>query len=103
MIRPPPRPPRSDTLCPDTPLFRSGQGAQDSLVEVDDIAFGGTINTAPLARDVDLSVAEDVSIAFDMLANDEDVDGDPLAVTILTGPVSGTLTDRKSTRLNSSH
>src|SRR3546814_4603899 len=27
-----------------------------------------------------------------MLANDEDVDGDPLAVTILTGPVSGTLT-----------
>src|SRR3546814_20648946 len=57
-----------------------------------DFAFGGTINTAPLARDDDLSVAEDVSIAFDMLANDEDVDGDPLAVTILTGPVSGTLT-----------
>src|SRR3546814_15094612 len=57
-----------------------------------DFAFGGTINTAPLARDDDLSVAEDVSIAFDKLANDEDVDGDPLAVTILTGPVSGTLT-----------
>src|SRR3546814_7656846 len=27
-----------------------------------------------------------------MLANDADIDGDPLSVTILTGPINGTLT-----------
>src|SRR5690606_13644170 len=69
-----------------------GQGALDSRVVVDDIAFGGTINTPPVARNDSATVAEDGSVTVDFLANDEDVDGDPLAVTILTGPVSGTLT-----------
>ena len=69
-----------------------GQGARDSIVTVDNIAFGGTINSPPVARDDDLTVVEDGSIAFDMRANDEDVDGDPLTVTIVTGPAAGTLT-----------
>ncbi|HEY6817505.1 MAG TPA: putative Ig domain-containing protein [Croceibacterium sp.] len=69
-----------------------GQGALDSVVMVDDVTFGGAFNSPPVARNDDVTVAEDGSVAIDLLANDTDVDGDPLAVTILTGPATGTLT-----------
>ncbi|OYX96107.1 MAG: hypothetical protein B7Y74_02345, partial [Novosphingobium sp. 35-62-5] len=68
-----------------------GQGALDSLVTVDDVGFGGAINSPPVARDDDAVVAEDGEVAIDLLSNDSDVDGDPLAVTILTAPANGTL------------
>lgn len=68
-----------------------GQGAIDSEIIIDDVRFGGSVNMPPLVRDDLALVDEDASVAIDMLANDQDVDGDPLSVTILTGPTSGTL------------
>ena len=61
-----------------------GQGALDSRVTIDDVAFGGAINTPPVARDDTATVAEDGEVAIALLANDSDVDGDALAVSILT-------------------
>ena len=39
------------------------------------------VNDAPLARDDEASTDEDVAILIDVLANDEDVDGDTLTIT----------------------
>src|SRR3546814_365441 len=69
-----------------------GQGGLASSIAIDAISFGEAVNTPPVARDDQISVDEDGTVAIDMLANDADIDGDPLSVTILTGPINGTLT-----------
>jgi hypothetical protein len=69
-----------------------GQGALDSRAVIDSVGFGGAVNTAPVAREDRVSVAEDGSLVFDPIANDTDVDGDPLGFTVLAGPLHGTLT-----------
>src|SRR3546814_3661331 len=75
-----------------------GQGGLASSIAIDAISFGEAVNTPPVARDDQISVDEDGTVAIDMLANDADIDGDPLSVTLLTGTI-----DWKSTRLKSSH
>jgi hypothetical protein len=47
------------------------------------------INDAPDAVDDTADAAEGVAIVIDVLANDDDVDGDTLVVTGLTQPISG--------------
>jgi hypothetical protein len=47
-------------------------------------------NRAPQASDDDAQTDEDMQIAVDVLANDDDPDGDSLTVTQLTSPAHGT-------------
>ena len=86
------------------------------------------VNDAPVAQDERYTTNEDTPLlvpAPGFLGNDSDVDGDPLTSVLVSGPAHGTLTlnpdgsftytpaenfcgedsftDRKSTRLNSSH
>lgn len=50
------------------------------------------VNDAPTATDDTASVAAGGTVVVDVLANDADVDGDPLTVTLLDGPARGTAT-----------
>ncbi|HEX7842171.1 MAG TPA: cadherin-like domain-containing protein, partial [Kofleriaceae bacterium] len=47
------------------------------------------VNDAPVAADDAASLAEDSSVAIDVVANDSDVDGDALAITAITQPAHG--------------
>jgi 3-phytase len=49
-------------------------------------------NSLPAARDDAQSTDEDTPVVVDVLANDSDIDGDPLTVTGLTQPTEGTAT-----------
>jgi VCBS repeat-containing protein len=53
-------------------------------------------DTAPVANDDDYETAEDVPLNIDssmgVLANDTDVDGDPLTVSVVSGPLHGSVT-----------
>jgi hypothetical protein len=51
------------------------------------------VNDAPLAFAESPVVDEDTSITVDVLANDSDVEGDPLAVDGVTQPANGTVTN----------
>jgi VCBS repeat-containing protein len=47
------------------------------------------INDPPVARDDTATVAEDGQVTFNVLANDSDVDGDPVTITAVTqGPTA---------------
>ena len=50
------------------------------------------VNAAPVAVDDAATTAEDTAATVDVLANDSDGDGDPLSVSIATGPAHGTAT-----------
>jgi VCBS repeat-containing protein len=50
------------------------------------------VNDAPVANDDEASVPEDSSVTIPVLGNDYDVDGDPLSVSIVSGPVNGRAT-----------
>ena len=47
------------------------------------------VNDAPVAGDESVTLAEDSNVVVDVLANDSDVDSDPLSVTVVSGPSSG--------------
>jgi cysteine-rich repeat protein len=47
------------------------------------------VNDPPIARADLASVLEDGSVAIDLVANDSDVDGDPLAIAAITQPAHG--------------
>ncbi|SFO78012.1 VCBS repeat-containing protein, partial [Chitinophaga sp. YR627] len=69
-----------------------GGGLCDTGVIVLDIR---PVNDRPVAQDDQFSVNEDGSLTVappGVLGNDVDVDGDPLAVTVLTTPAHGTVT-----------
>ncbi|MEZ6061200.1 MAG: Ig-like domain-containing protein [Planctomycetaceae bacterium] len=53
------------------------------------------VNDAPVAGDDESETDEDTSVVIDLLANDNDVDGDELTVGITGGPVNGTLTENE--------
>ena len=58
------------------------------------VTIGG-VNDAPVAGDDDYALDEDHTLAVSapgVLANDTDLDGDPLSATLLEGPQHGTLT-----------
>ncbi|MBC7221389.1 tandem-95 repeat protein [Candidatus Bipolaricaulota bacterium] len=50
------------------------------------------VNDAPVANDDEASVLEDSSVAIPVLGNDYDPDGDPLSVSIVSGPTHGRAT-----------
>jgi VCBS repeat-containing protein len=72
--------------------------ASDSTLTSSETAVSITVipgNRAPVAMDDILTIAEDslLNIATaDVLANDADADGDPLALTVVAAPTHGTLT-----------
>ncbi|MEZ6130828.1 MAG: Ig-like domain-containing protein [Planctomycetaceae bacterium] len=53
------------------------------------------VNDAPVAGDDEAATDEDTSVVIDLLANDNDIDGDDLTVGITGGPVNGTLTENE--------
>ncbi|WDE12560.1 Ig-like domain-containing protein [Thalassomonas haliotis] len=57
------------------------------------------VNDAPLAEDDDVQVITGSSTNLDVLANDKDIEGDPLAITGITGG-SGTITILADNTLN---
>jgi VCBS repeat-containing protein len=50
------------------------------------------VNDAPVANDDEASVLEDSSVTVPVLGNDYDPDGDPLSVSIVSGPANGRAT-----------
>jgi VCBS repeat-containing protein len=50
------------------------------------------VNDAPVAHDDEASVLEDSSVTIPVLGNDYDPDGDPLSVSIVSGPANGRAT-----------
>ncbi len=50
------------------------------------------VNDAPVAADDAATTDEDIAVVLDVLANDDDVDGDPLTVAVTTAPTSGSAT-----------
>ena len=79
----------------------NSDGTTESAV---DYAFAvdiAAVNDAPVANADTLSVVENTAMAFDvssLLANDIDVDGDELLVSV-QGPIHGVLTDLGDGRL----
>lgn len=51
-----------------------------------------SVNDAPVARDDSAAVADTGATTIDVLANDADADGDPLALELLTQPLGATAT-----------
>jgi Ca2+-binding RTX toxin-like protein len=51
-----------------------------------------SVNDVPVATDDMSTTEEDTAVELDVLLNDRDADGDALAVLVVTGPASGTLT-----------
>jgi VCBS repeat-containing protein len=50
------------------------------------------VNDAPVANDDEATVPEDSSVTIPVLGNDYDPDGDPLSVSIVSGPANGRAT-----------
>ncbi|MEM7128154.1 MAG: Ig-like domain-containing protein [Chloroflexota bacterium] len=84
--------PDSDYTGPDMLRYRidDGQGGVDSArvrIIVDDL-----LNNAPVAVDDAVAVAQNTTKVIGVLANDSDIEGDPLIVSILLPPLHGTAT-----------
>ena len=75
--------------------YLANDGTGDSLVATVTITVN-PVNDAPVASGDEYAVDEDAVMTIDaaagVLANDTDVDGDPLTATLVTGPANGTLT-----------
>ena len=71
-----------------------GLGAVDAVARIDDVAFilDGA-NNAPIARDDIIGIDEDGAITVDLLANDEDPDGDAVQLLSIETPQFGALED----------
>jgi hypothetical protein len=50
------------------------------------------VNDVPVAADDAVTTPEDTVVPVPVLANDSDVDGDPLAITVIVDPLHGTVT-----------
>ena len=76
-------------------MGNTGQGGE--LVDQDTISIDVVpVNDAPVSVSDAFSLNEDETLTViavsGVLSNDSDVDGDPLSVTVVSGPTSGTLT-----------
>lgn len=77
---------------------RSGFGGTDTFHYTLEDAFGGTdvakvtveVNRNPVAANDSVSTAEDRAITINVLANDNDADGDAVIATSVTGASNGT-------------
>ncbi|MGE3820137.1 MAG: Ig-like domain-containing protein, partial [Isosphaeraceae bacterium] len=74
----------------DSFTYRVGDGRGGSAFATVRVHVG-EVNDTPVAVDDDFTLDEDRTVVGDVLANDSDVDGDPLTVTVLNGPTHGTL------------
>ena len=74
---------------PDSFTFRASDGALDSNVATVSLTVT-PVNDAPNAVNDAATVAEDGSQSVDVRANDSDVDGNPIAVTLVGPPIHGT-------------
>jgi CSLREA domain-containing protein len=73
----------------DSFTYRANDGDDDSNLATVSITVE-CVNDAPVAADDAATVAEDSgATAVDVLANDDDVEGDPLTVTAVTNPANG--------------
>ncbi|MDJ0827928.1 MAG: Ig-like domain-containing protein, partial [Rhodobacter sp.] len=67
-----------------------GNGGTDTATITFNVA---PVNDDPVAEDDDASTDEDTPVVIAPLANDSDVDGDPLEIDSFTQPDNGTVTD----------
>ena len=78
----------------DSFAYKANDGTADSSVATVSITIN-PVNDSPVAADESYSTNEDVPLnvsAPGVLGNDSDIDGDPLAAVLVSGPTSGTLT-----------
>ena len=66
-----------------------GQGGTATATVTFEVA---PVNDAPIANNDDFTVAEDGELHGDVVANDREVDGDPVTATLVDGPANGTVT-----------
>lgn len=70
----------------------SSDGTAETVVEITVAgAFDAPPNTAPIAMNDTFDGTEDIVISGNVLANDNDPDGDTLTATLVEGPTEGTL------------
>jgi len=70
-----------------------GSGGTDTATVAVAVA---TVNDPPIAQDDSPSTDEDVPVVIDLLANDDDLDGDLLNVESVTQPANGTVANNGS-------
>ena len=69
-----------------------GLDTDASEASIDDVRFiTSGVNTAPVALPDSAAVDEDGSVRISVLDNDSDAEGDPLTLTLVDGPLHGTL------------
>ena len=72
--------------------YKANDTSKDSNVAAVSIVISPT-NDAPAAADDEESTDEDVPVTIDVLANDNDPDGDPLSVDWVSRPATGRVTN----------
>ena len=82
--------PNADFFGPDRFTYRASDGTLVSDIATVTITVR-PVNDAPIAADDAAITDEDVPVMVDVLANDRDVDLDPLTAVIVDGPRYGTL------------
>src|SRR5213075_3157179 len=86
--------PATNYLGSDSFTYQANDGALNSALATVNITITG-VNDAPVAVDDSYTTAEDTQltvIAAGVLANDSDVDGDPLSAILVSQPAHGVLT-----------
>src|SRR2546427_772177 len=86
--------PTNNYLGTDSFTYKANDGQADSGIATVSLTIGGA-NDAPVAVNDSYTTAEDTTLtesAPGVLANDSDVDGDPLTAILISGPTHGTLT-----------
>src|SRR3546814_12689851 len=100
MIRLPPRSPRTDTLFPYASLFRSTAHLLVGLTAALAMTLGAGPAKAQISDDVvKIGILNDMDGAYSDLSGR----GSLIAAQMAVQDFGGTVLDRKSTRLNSSH
>jgi large repetitive protein len=83
--------PDLDATGADSFTYTVSDGAGGTATATVDVTIT-PVNDAPVAAPDAVSATEDRPVTFPLLANDTDVDGDPLTVVATTQPAHGTLT-----------
>lgn len=83
--------PETDFSGEDKLTFKVNDGMIDSVVATMSITVN-SMNDLPIAKDDDAKTEEDVPVKIDVLANDTDIDNDPLKITNITQGKQGLVT-----------
>jgi gliding motility-associated-like protein len=75
----------------DTSIYPYSPLCDTAFIYIDVIDTNGSVNHPPLANDDYYTTHEGVPVLTLPLANDYDVDGDPLTITVTGGPNNGTI------------